>query len=82
MTVSLRGDVAAAAKLLDGQPYVRTLETLEEGLRLHVDHGGTAVPQVMRAIDGAGLGLESIEVHRPSLDDVFLAKTGRSLREE
>ena len=31
--------------------------------------------------DGAGLPLASIELHRPSLDDVFLTKTGRSLRE-
>jgi ABC-2 type transport system ATP-binding protein len=82
VTVNLHGDVAAAAQLLDGQPYVRKLETVEEGVRLYVDHGGTAVPQVMRVIDSAGLGLESVEVHRPSLDDVFLAKTGRSLREE
>ena len=68
--------------MLDSQPYVRKLETEDGALRLYVDHGGTAVPQIMRAIDGADLGLESIEVHRPSLDDVFLAKTGRSLREE
>ena len=50
-------------------------------LRLYVDHGATAIPQILRALDGAGLELESIELHRPSLDDVFLAKTGRSLRE-
>jgi ABC-2 type transport system ATP-binding protein len=35
----------------------------------------------MRALNGAGITLRSIELHRPSLDDVFLAKTGRSLRE-
>ena len=28
-----------------------------------------------------GIALRSIELHRPSLDDVFLTKTGRSLRE-
>ena len=80
--VNLRARSATAAKVLDAQPYVRKLETDDGGLRLYVDHGGTAVPQIMRALDGADLGLESIEVHRPSLDDVFLAKTGRSLREE
>ena len=80
--VNLQGEVETAAKLLDSQPYVRKLETEDGALRLYVDHGGTAVPQIMRAIDGADLGLESIEVHRPSHDDDFLAKTGRSLREE
>jgi ABC-2 type transport system ATP-binding protein len=36
---------------------------------------------VLRAVDAAGLGLTTVELHRPSLDDVFLTKTGRSLRE-
>ncbi|GAA2189336.1 ATP-binding cassette domain-containing protein [Micromonospora lupini] len=78
-------DLAAtpqAAKLLDGEPYVNKLETADEGgLRLYVDEGATAIPQVLRRLDHAGLELRSIELHRPSLDDVFLTKTGRSLRE-
>ncbi|MEW2431990.1 ATP-binding cassette domain-containing protein [Micromonospora sp. NPDC047644] len=71
-----------AAQTLDGEPYVNKLETVDEGgLRLYVDEGATAIPQVLRRLDHAGLELRSIELHRPSLDDVFLTKTGRSLRE-
>ncbi|MEV5765345.1 ATP-binding cassette domain-containing protein [Micromonospora sp. NPDC052213] len=71
-----------AAKLLDSEPYVNKLESVEEGgLRLYVDEGATAIPQILRRVDTAGLTLDSIELHRPSLDDVFLTKTGRSLRE-
>ncbi|MEU7798205.1 ATP-binding cassette domain-containing protein [Micromonospora arborensis] len=71
-----------ATKALDGEPYVNKLETADEGgLRLYVDDGATAIPQVLRRLDHAGLELRSIELHRPSLDDVFLTKTGRSLRE-
>jgi ABC-2 type transport system ATP-binding protein len=43
--------------------------------------GATAIPHIMRALDAASVDLGSIELHRPSLDDVFLAKTGRTLRE-
>ena len=39
------------------------------------------MPDLLRALDTAGARLESIEVRRPSLDDVFLTMTGRSLRE-
>ncbi|MDX5456174.1 ATP-binding cassette domain-containing protein [Micromonospora tulbaghiae] len=71
-----------AAELLDTEAYVSKLETVDEGgLRLYVDEGATAIPQVLRRLDHAGLDLRSIELHRPSLDDVFLTKTGRSLRE-
>jgi ABC-2 type transport system ATP-binding protein len=34
---------------------------------------------VVRAVDDAGLTLATLEIQAPSLDDVFLAKTGRSL---
>ena len=43
-------------------------------------HGGRGAVWA-RALDGAGIALRTIELHRPSLDDVFLTKTGRSLRE-
>jgi ABC-2 type transport system ATP-binding protein len=79
--LGVNGNADKAATLLDGQPYVRGLENGEDGLRLYVDTGATAIPQILRTLDGAGVELGSIELHRPSLDDVFLTKTGRSLRE-
>jgi ABC-2 type transport system ATP-binding protein len=81
VTLGVNGNADKASALLDGQPYVRQLESGGDGLRLYVDEGGTAIPQILRTLDGAGLVLGSIELHRPSLDDVFLNKTGRSLRE-
>jgi hypothetical protein len=46
------------------------------------EFGDHAVPQLLRLLDRAGLAPTSIAVHKPSLDDVFLRQTGRSLREE
>ena len=81
VTVGLNGATPQAAALLQHEPYVNKLETLDHGLRLYVDAGATAIPHILRALDGADIALGSIELHRPSLDDVFLAKTGRSLRD-
>ena len=50
-------------------------------VRARVRRAGRAVPGLLRELDGAGITLESIEVHRPTLDDVFLNLTGRSLRD-
>jgi ABC-2 type transport system ATP-binding protein len=47
-----------------------------------VAQAGIELPGLLRALDAAGVVLESIEVRRPTLDDVFLTLTGRSLREE
>jgi len=46
-----------------------------------VEDGAVAIPQILRSVDAAAVPLTSIELHRPSLDDVFLARTGRSLRD-
>jgi len=81
VTVGLNGATPQAAQLLNAQEYVHSSEPQDGGVRLYVDEGATAIPQILRTLDGAGLHLTSIELHRPSLDDVFLAKTGRSLRE-
>ena len=39
-------------------------------------------PSLLRSIDAQGIELNGVEVHRPTLDDVFLTMTGRSLRDE
>jgi ABC-2 type transport system ATP-binding protein len=68
-----------ASKVLDEQPLVHSCETIEHTLRLQVDSGATAIPQVLRALSNEGIEPGAIETRRPSLDDVFLAKTGRTL---
>jgi ABC-2 type transport system ATP-binding protein len=70
-----------AAEVLGTTEFINKLETHDESVRLYVDDGATAIPLVLRALDAASVPLGSIELHRPSLDDVFLTKTGRSLRE-
>jgi ABC-2 type transport system ATP-binding protein len=71
-----------AGEVLTGQDYLSEVEVRDGGqLRLAVEDGGTAVPRVMHTLDDAGIATSTIEVHRPTLDDVFLTKTGRSLRE-
>jgi len=68
-----------ASKILTEQPCVRSAETIESTLRLYVDSADTAIPQIMRALSAKGIEPRAIGSRRPSLDDVFLAKTGRTL---
>jgi ABC-2 type transport system ATP-binding protein len=77
------GDAAEKGReILAGEPYLTSAEVREGGeLRLSVDAGETAIPRIMRTLGDAGIEMATIELHRPTLDDVFLSKTGRSLRE-
>ncbi len=81
VTIGVNGHGALVVDLMNAQPFVRRA-SLEDGLvRLNVDRGEEAVPNVLRLLDGHGLAPSTMNLHRPSLDDVFLMKTGRSLRE-
>ena len=57
------------------------VEVVERHVRGRVPRAGKAVPGLLRDLDASGVSLESIEVVRPTLDDVFLTLTGRSLRD-
>jgi ABC-2 type transport system ATP-binding protein len=41
--------------------------------------GDTHLGDIVRALDAAGVEIANFTLHEPTLDDVFLAKTGRSL---
>jgi ABC-2 type transport system ATP-binding protein len=57
-------------------------ETCQKCLNLLVDNGGHRIPEIVKLADEAGVVLESVELHKPTLDDVFLSVTGRNIREE
>jgi ABC-2 type transport system ATP-binding protein len=44
-----------------------------------LNDGHVSLAEVVRALDQERLQVENIQLHQASLDDVFLAKTGRSL---
>jgi ABC-2 type transport system ATP-binding protein len=41
--------------------------------------GESQLAEIVRILDQAGVRVEALHLHQPSLDDVFLAKTGRKL---
>ena len=49
------------------------------GIAVRVRDSSRALPEIVRAIDTAGIRVADLRVHPGSLDDVFLAQTGRSL---
>jgi ABC-2 type transport system ATP-binding protein len=44
-----------------------------------LEHGAADIAPVVRALDDAGLTVKSLELVQPTLDDVFVEKTGRHL---
>ena len=46
---------------------------------VRLDHGAGDLADVVRALDSEGLKVTNLRIEEPTLDDVFLEKTGRSL---
>ncbi len=51
------------------------------GEAVQLRRGVDDLAEIVRALDARGLKVASLNLHAPTLDDVFLAKTGRSLEE-
>jgi ABC-2 type transport system ATP-binding protein len=75
-------DLDGSVRTLLGQlSGIGTIVVEGNVLRLRVDHGATAVPAVLGALEDKAVPVTAVTVSRPSLDDVYLRYTGRSFRE-
>jgi len=74
-TVDLSGPLARV-------PGVLAVTRQNGGYRLKASRGESVVPGAVKASIDAGVGLASVSVKRPSLDEVFLEFTGRAYRED
>jgi ABC-2 type transport system ATP-binding protein len=59
--------------------FGKPLPERDGAVLVELEEGATAVAPVVRALDEAGLAVESFDLVQPSLDDVFVAKTGYHL---
>jgi ABC-2 type transport system ATP-binding protein len=50
-----------------------------KGAAVRLSGGDAQLADVVRALDSEDIGVEHLQLHAPTLDDVFLAKTGRHL---
>jgi ABC-2 type transport system ATP-binding protein len=82
VTLRVNAAAEAARSLLAAQPIVREVSIVDEALRLTVERGEEALPALLRVLDGADITMSAISLSRPTLDDVFLTLTGRSLRDD
>ncbi len=62
-------------------PAVRQVTRTDDGLKLITAHENGVLSQVFRAAEAEGASIASLGVQKPSLEDVFLHLTGRTLRD-
>ena len=75
-------DTESAKVVLGAMPFIQKIFVQDNKLFLFVQNGESLIAEVLRILDKESISILTIGFSRPSLDDVFLQKTGRSLREE
>ena len=76
------GRTEEAIAKIKALPFVESITPVASSYTIVVKNGETAVPKIFEATNSAEAKIEAISLKRPTLDDVFLAYTGRALREE
>jgi ABC-2 type transport system ATP-binding protein len=71
------GDWAAMSEVL--RQFGELVNATNKGVAVRMAPGKEDLATVIRALDSRGLKVGNVQLHAPTLDDVFLAKTGRSL---
>ena len=74
-------DLAALAADLAGQPLVHQVQVEEGAIRVYVSDPTAGLASVFDRLRAHGVGVRGVTLREPSLDDVFLHQTGRSLRD-
>jgi ABC-2 type transport system ATP-binding protein len=82
ITVRVDGEASKAEAVAREAIEVRAATIDGDALHLTTERGEVAIAPLLRALDAAGLPMLSVNVARPTLDDVFLTLTGHSLRDE
>lgn len=74
-------DLAAVAALLGREPLVREARIDGETIRVDLDSATTGMAAIFALLRARGVEVQGVSLREPSLDDVFLHETGRSLRD-
>jgi ABC-2 type transport system ATP-binding protein len=76
-------DNSAAKSLLDGSGSVSGIVEKGRGIVLSINEDGTRIlPLIIEQLRTAGIGVSTVNLKKPSMDDVFVHYTGKEIRDE
>ena len=80
--VTIRSPDAAGIPAALSAPWVKRQETREDEVILTLENAEQHLSEIVTHLNAEKIAITSISVHKPTLEDVFLAYTGKTIREE
>jgi ABC-2 type transport system ATP-binding protein len=82
MTLSIKDTNADISAIIQKVPRVKEVKRQDGTYRIKVEDGEETAPTIIDAIRAQGHSVTRLSLTKPTLDEVYLEYTGRSLREE
>lgn len=82
ISVQVSKGIEALERKLKGIGWIKTLSKHEDFIDLTVYEGEKKIPEIIMLAEKCGAAIGSVSLHKPSLEDVFIHYTGKTIREE
>ena len=82
VTLTVAGDLAEAKAAIKEILAVEADDLEANTLRFKVKDASTTVPRLFDALDKTGVKISKLSITEPTMDEVYMEYTGRSLRDE
>jgi len=82
VSLELEGDSAAFLEELGRQDWIKRSKFHEDVLSLTMERGERRIPELVMLAQQKGVTVNCVHLRKPSLEDVFLHFTGRTIREQ
>ena len=81
--ISLETSDAAKLKgLLENSDGIKEISAIENSLNIISENGSRTIPKLIEIASKNEISVDSVALKRPSLEDVFIHHTGRTIRDE
>jgi ABC-2 type transport system ATP-binding protein len=82
VSLEVEGNAAALEEALRGVGWIKKIKLHEDVFSLTLERGERRIPELIQTAQGLGVMVNCVHLRKPSLEDVFLHFTGRTIREE
>lgn len=82
VSMEIKGDTDGLMNELKGLGWIKRMTRHNEMLNLTMEKGERRIPELINSAQKKGLTVSCVHLRKPSLEDVFLHFTGRTIREQ
>jgi ABC-2 type transport system ATP-binding protein len=81
VSLEIEGDPAPLEEGFKSLAWVKTVKRHDDVFSLTMEHGERRIPELIQVAQRGGSSVSCVHLRKPSLEDVFLYYTGRTIRD-